>query len=106
MGPFVELSTSGKHFRAFQDEPVVPFADETELRFTAGTVKLMRREWFKLAQEVETFVAFSIGASFPDYVRWRDVSAVGLDPFRWTVVLSGCSHAAALVFNWTHAPSR
>ncbi|MEM6730220.1 MAG: hypothetical protein AAF658_01620, partial [Myxococcota bacterium] len=65
-GAFLEHRVGGKHYRAFQRDPVVPFEDGTKLEFTAGVVALNRNEWFQMKQVCEAFVAFAEGSPLPD----------------------------------------
>lgn len=67
-------AADGHQFRAYQDEPVVPFEDGTELCFSGGRIPLQSREWFRLTQVVEVFIAFNEGKPLPEYVRWRDIT--------------------------------
>jgi hypothetical protein len=69
----------GRQFRAYQDDPVVPFEDGTELCFSSGRVPLRPREWFRLNQAVEIFITFNEGRPLPEYVRWRDITEVLAD---------------------------
>jgi hypothetical protein len=65
---------SGKHYRASQDPPVVPFDDGAPLSFRGGSIPLRRGEWFRIEQVIEVFLAFSAGEPLPDYIVWRDIS--------------------------------
>lgn len=68
-------ATTGRHFRAFQEQPVVPFEDGTTLHFSAGAISLRSDEWFRLGQVVEVFADFLDGTC-PGYVEWREVTEV------------------------------
>lgn len=70
------IKASGRHFRAFQPAPVVPFEDGTELVFSAGRVKLNANEWFALKQVIEVFSTFLRGTAEPSYLSWRDITGV------------------------------
>jgi hypothetical protein len=73
----------GLHFRAFQDAPVVPFADGTVLPFGAGRITLNANEWFTLKQAIEVFGQAFDGGPEPEWLRWRDVTDMlrdGLPP--------------------------
>lgn len=65
---------SGQHFRAYQDQPVVPFEDGTELVFAASRIRLRAVEWFTLQQVVDIAVAFAAQRAEPEFVRWRDIT--------------------------------
>jgi hypothetical protein len=67
-------ASTGRHARAYQHSPVVPFGDGTELCFSAGRISLRANEWFTLAQVVEVFTTYLDDAGFPDFVRWRELS--------------------------------
>lgn len=67
-------AATGRHFRAWQEEPVVPFADGTELLFSGGRIALQSSEWFRMNQIVEIFYAFNAGEQLPTYVQWREIS--------------------------------
>jgi len=67
---------TGRHYRAFQHTPVVPFADGTELVFSAGRIRLLAGEWFRIEQVVEVFSAFLDGRPEPADLHWRDISSL------------------------------
>ncbi len=67
-----ECST-GKHFRAYQQNPVVPFEDDTELCFSGGSIRLKRNEWFRREQVEETFISFSKGQELPIFISWTEI---------------------------------
>lgn len=67
-------AVSGRHFRGYQTQPVVPFEDGTELCFSGGRIPLQAREWFRVKQAIEVFVAFNEARPLPEYVQWRDIT--------------------------------
>lgn len=71
---------TGKHFRAAQKTPVVPFEDGTILSFSAGKLTLARNEWFLINQVVEILDAFVQDRAFPEALDW---TALG-DDYRRT----------------------
>jgi hypothetical protein len=69
-------AATGRQYRAFQDAAVVPFPDGTRLAFSGMAIELAANEWFLLPQVVAVFEAFLEGRAEPDFVRWRDISAL------------------------------
>jgi hypothetical protein len=66
--------SGGRHYRAFQNNRSVTFADGTALVFGGGKVKLASNEWF-VSQDVEdAFLAFLRGEHLPSRVKWRDIT--------------------------------
>ena len=68
---FVRRDAHGDPWRAYVDEPHVPFEDGTELRFGGGVLVLRRDEWLKIDVVTDAFVAFASGQSLPASLRWR-----------------------------------
>jgi hypothetical protein len=69
-----------RHFRAWQDNPVVPPEfDGSALVFSAGNVHLGRHEWFRIDQVIEAFKAFNAGKDLPAFIKWRDISEMFAD---------------------------
>jgi len=64
----------GRHFRAFQQPPVVPWPGITILRVSGGDVHLRQEEYYRIPQVTEAFLAFFHHQPFPDYVQWRDIT--------------------------------
>ena len=71
-----QRDSAGQHYRAFQPAPVVPFADGTELAFSAGRIPLRANEWFKLSQIVEILGRFLEEKPLPASVSWRNISGL------------------------------
>ena len=67
-------TTQHRHFRAFQEPPVVPYRDGTKLIFCGGHIELLRGEWFFIKDVILVFTAFLQGLPFPEHVQWRDVT--------------------------------
>ena len=65
----------GKHFRAMQNSPVVPFPDGTIISFTGNQIALAQNEWFLIKQVTEIFSAFAAGQVFPSFVEWKELDA-------------------------------
>lgn len=65
---------AGRHYRAAQVEAVVPFDDGTTINFAGKSIPLKEEEWFLIGQVVDVFDAFRVGAPFPAYVVWRDIT--------------------------------
>jgi hypothetical protein len=65
---------SGRHFRASQDPPVVPWPGVTAHQISGGFVSLRQEEFFRITQAEEAFMAFYDGKPFPAYIRWRDIT--------------------------------
>ena len=65
----------GKHFRARQNSPVVPFPDGTIISFTGNQIALAQNEWFLIKQITEIFSAFAAGQVFPSFVEWKELDA-------------------------------
>jgi hypothetical protein len=81
-GPFLFFVEHRKadpsaHFRAWQNSPVVSFANGTLLSFSAGRVALQQDEWLTKPQVIEVFSAFLSGNSFPPFVSWRPAAGLG-----------------------------
>lgn len=74
------VAETGRHYRAFQARPVVPFEDGTELSFSGGRIRLQAGEWFQLKQVVEVFTAFLLELEEPAYLQWRDFTEEPLPP--------------------------
>lgn len=68
-------SPNGEHYRAFQDEPVVPFPDGTTIESSAGRILMDRQDWFLLKQAAEVFGTFLSAQAWPQYVRWKKLDA-------------------------------
>jgi hypothetical protein len=68
-------SATGRHFRASQHPPVVPWPGVTELRISGGFVRLRQEEFFRMSQVQDAFLAFFRGEPFPAYIQWRDISS-------------------------------
>lgn len=64
----------GRHYRAYQDEPVVPLEDGTEISFGGSRIPLQQGEWLSIKQVNEVFVAYLNAEPLPDFVKWRDIS--------------------------------
>ncbi|MBN8613575.1 MAG: hypothetical protein J0L92_23470 [Deltaproteobacteria bacterium] len=73
-GMLLEKREGGRHFRAFQAEPVVPFEDGTQLRFGGNRIPLRRDEWFSREQVIECWTCFVASVDEPTWVRWRDIT--------------------------------
>jgi hypothetical protein len=63
-----------RHFRAFQQPPVVPWPGITQLPVSGGNVSLRQEEYFRIMQVTEAFLAFFHHQPFPEYIQWRDVT--------------------------------
>jgi hypothetical protein len=61
---------TGRHFRAFQATPRVPWKNTTRL----GSILLQPREFFFIEQVADAFVAFLRGQPFPPEIKWRDIT--------------------------------
>lgn len=66
-------ANSGRWFRAWQREPVLPFDDGELFHYSGGRIPLLAGEWFLVAQVIDVFRAYLRGVPFPDYVLWREV---------------------------------
>lgn len=69
----------GKHYRAYQEPPCVTWKEDTKL----GRILLQPREFFRIAQVTDAFVAFLKNHPFPAYIKWRDITeelvAIGIE---------------------------
>jgi hypothetical protein len=65
---------NGEHYRAFQNNSVVPFPDGTELVFTSGMLKMKQFEWFKASEVIEVLVTFSNCKIMPKSCNWSKLS--------------------------------
>jgi len=65
---------SRRHYRAFQNPPVVPWPGVTRIYLLNGELSLAQEEYFTPQQLAETLLAFLHLAPFPAYVQWRDVT--------------------------------
>jgi hypothetical protein len=64
----------GRHFRAHQNPPVVPWSGITRLPVSGGDVSLRQEEYFRIQQVTEAFLAFFHHQPFPAYIQWRDIT--------------------------------
>ena len=64
----------GKHFRAFQQPPVVPWQGSTLLPISDGDIALRQEEYFRIQQVTDAFLAFFHHKPFPAYIQWRDIT--------------------------------
>jgi hypothetical protein len=64
----------GKHYRAFQEKPIVPFPDGTLFPTSAGTFTMQGSDWFLLDQVVSAFSAFGASEALPEKIQWRELS--------------------------------
>ena len=67
---------NGQIYRAFQNNPVVPFPDGTTIESSAGRIVLQRAEWFLYGQILEVLSIFLDGELWPSYVNWRTLDEV------------------------------
>ncbi|ROT97424.1 hypothetical protein EB810_06060 [Altererythrobacter sp. FM1] len=65
---------SGKHWRAYLEEPKVPFKGEQTLLFGGGHMKMEPDEVLFIDDVVTAFRSFFDGVAFPENLRWRDMS--------------------------------
>jgi len=67
---------SGRHYRASHAclNPLRP--DGTILAFSGGNLALRSNEWFTIQQVEEVLMAFLEGRELPEFVVWRDISAM------------------------------
>ncbi len=65
---------AGIHYRAWQEKPIVPFENGTELCFSGGRVALKANEWFNIGQVIEVFTTFLRNEKDPSFIRWRDIT--------------------------------
>ena len=63
-----------RHFRGFQQPPVVPWPGVTRLPVSGGDVSLRQEEYFRIQQVTDAFLAFFQRQPFPEYVQWRDIT--------------------------------
>ena len=63
-----------RHFRAFQQPPVVPWPGVTRLSVMDGDISLRQEEYFRIQQVTEAFLAFFHRERLPEYVQWRDIT--------------------------------
>ena len=65
---------SQRHYRAFQQPPVVPWPGVTRIFVIDGELSLQQEEYFSPEQVTESLLAFLHHAPFPNYVQWRDIT--------------------------------
>ncbi|MBI4748092.1 MAG: hypothetical protein HY774_06355 [Acidobacteria bacterium] len=66
---------TGRIFRAFQEQPVIPLEfDGAVLSFAGSQLRLSQNEWFTIEQVIEVFLAFRHQQPFPEIVHWRDIT--------------------------------
>lgn len=64
----------GRHFRGFQQPPVVPWPGASRLPISGGDLSLQQEEYFRIGQVEEAFLTFLHCQPFPDYIQWRDIT--------------------------------
>jgi len=65
---------NGIHYRAWQEKPIVPYKDGTELSFSGSSIALNANEWFNIDQVIETFIKYLSNEQDPFYIHWRDIT--------------------------------
>ena len=73
-GMLLERRLDGRHCRGYQDVPVVPFEDGTQLCFAGSRIALRRDEWFTRDQVVQCWQHLVEGRGEPGWLRWRDIT--------------------------------
>lgn len=67
-------ASSGRHYRAYGEEPSKVYPDGTLLMFGGGKIALQADEWFTAPVVADAFLAFLNGQELPSSIRWRDVT--------------------------------
>ena len=69
-------SADGTHLRAYLETPRVPFEGEQTLVFGGGRITMQPNEILAIDGVIELFRVFFGKDDAPDWVHWRDMSAM------------------------------
>jgi hypothetical protein len=68
---------NGRIFRGWQAEPVMPPEfDGTVLYFSGNSITLGLKEWFRIEQVIDVFIAFNNRMPLPAYICWREITHI------------------------------
>jgi len=65
---------SWRHYRAFQQSPVVPWPGVSRIFVLDRELSLRQEEYFSPQQVEETLLTFLRQEPFPDYIQWREIT--------------------------------
>lgn len=65
-----------KHWRAYLEEPRVPFDGQQILSFGGGQLNLEPDEILFIEDVIGVFMAFFELRNTPDFIKWRDISGI------------------------------
>lgn len=65
---------TGRHFRAYHDQPSRVFPDGTILAFAHNKIPMQADEWFDWRVVADAFAAFLRAEELPPSIQWRDMT--------------------------------